>query len=165
MWFVKAPSGRFFSAIERSQVATLFNAILPGDGDGPKASDADAAEYLDRLLAMDDATYYELTGWRIMYRSGLAALDAAATSIFKGRAIVDLVDDEVTDLLTRLQRASLPDFPTEFDESRFFAVIRGHCIEGCFADPAWGGNKACVIWRWYGYPQKPQSYQRGSAGR
>jgi gluconate 2-dehydrogenase gamma chain len=34
-----------------------------------------------------------------------------------------------------------------------FTTLRRHCIQGCFADPRWGGNKNKVMWRGIGYLQ------------
>jgi hypothetical protein len=58
-------------------------------------------------------------------------------------------------LLKDLAAAKLPNAPAGFNQAQFFATLRSHCIEGCFADPRWGGNRENVIWQWYGYPSGP----------
>lgn len=40
------------------------------------------------------------------------------------------------------------------------ALLRDHCIEGCFADPRWGGNRDGVMWRWFGYVTPAQPFHR-----
>jgi hypothetical protein len=37
------------------------------------------------------------------------------------------------------------------DQRQLFALLRDHCIQGCFADPRWGGNRDAAMWRWFGY--------------
>lgn len=38
----------------------------------------------------------------------------------------------------------------------FFRTLLRHCLQGCFADPRWGGNKDKIIWRAMGYLQPPE---------
>jgi gluconate 2-dehydrogenase gamma chain len=151
MWLYRPPESRFFGSEERAQVEALFEGILPATDDAPGATDVAAAEYLDRLLAMDESTYYEITGWKKLYKQALPALDAAAKAGFGGKALVDLSADERKTLLTQLSQGALAGIPAEIDQKKLFATIRAHCIEGCFADPRWGGNKERLMWRWYGY--------------
>ena len=37
------------------------------------------------------------------------------------------------------------------DNPAFFDLLRAHCIEGCFCDPRWGGNRDGIMWRWFDY--------------
>lgn len=160
MWELIPPTDRFLNAEERKQVTALFDAILPGDDDMPGATDADAAEYIDRLLAMDESYYYEIRGWKKKYREGLPALNSASRAMFGGRDAAQLSRDEVTKLLEALSKASLQGVPAGFDQKGFFALLRSHCIEACFADPRWGGNRDSIFWRWYGYLEIPRSFKR-----
>ncbi len=110
---------------------------------------------------MPASTYYEIEGWKTIYKAGLSALDAVATAQF-GKPLVGLTPAQATALMAALQAGTLQGFapPTPVDQKAFFAAMRNHCIEGCFADPRWGGNKDNVMWRWYGYLQPAQNFRR-----
>ena len=165
MWLFRPPDGRFFGPEQRRQVEALFEVILPGSDSSPGATDADAAEFLDRPLAMDDGTYYEIGDWRKLYTESLPKLDAAAAGVY-GRPILELDLSELTALMASLSKGELAQFGEAKDQRSFFTAVRNHCIEGCFADPRWGGNKGGVMWRWYGYlePAKPYSRATSPAG-
>jgi gluconate 2-dehydrogenase gamma chain len=154
---------RFFDAPRKAQVAALFEAILPGGDDSPGASDADAAEYLSALLALGDDVYYEIPQWRALYEEALPALDAASASLHD-RGVAELSLSERTELLRRLASGSLEGMPASVDQRRLFATLRGHCIEGCFADPRWRGNRDAVMWRWFGYLTPARAFTRDGDG-
>lgn len=164
MWDLKVSSERFFGGEERRQVEALFEAIIPGDETSPGAADADAAEYLDRFLALDESYYYEIPGWKKLYRDGLPALDAACAKINGGKSLIQLSPDELIGILDRLSKGQLAEMPSGFDQRLFFSTLRGHCIEACFADPRWGGNRDAVIWRWYGYLNETTDFERQPSG-
>jgi hypothetical protein len=159
MWILKESDARFFDAEQRAQVEALMEGILPGTEDSPGATDVGAAEYLDRLLAMDDATYYEIPGWRQLYKDGLPALEAAAQTLH-GKPLTELSADERRDLLGQLSKGGLGGFPPGVDQAKLFAAIRGHTIEGCFADPRWGGNRDGAMWHWFGYIDEARVFRR-----
>jgi len=162
MWTLHAPTGRFFSEEERRQAEAAFAAIVPGTPTAPGATDANAVEFLDRLLAMDESTYYEIPRWRETYRAALPALAASAVRLH-GATLADLPLEQRTDVIARLQRGELEGMPAEIRQTDFFALLRGHCIEGCFADPRWGGNPERVMWRWFGYLQPARPFKRRDA--
>jgi hypothetical protein len=165
MWQLRQTGAHFFSGDQRAAVETLFEAILPGGATNPGARDVGSAEYLDQLLARDDSTYYELRDWRPLYTAGLAMLNAAAITMFGGRTVGVLNPDETTSLLAGLSKGTLLGFPSATWQTGFFAVIRSQCIEGCFADQRWGGNRANVMWQWYGYPTGPAvDFDRANPG-
>jgi hypothetical protein len=149
---------RFLGAGEKDAVAALFEAILPGDEHSPGARDADAAEYVSVLLAQDAAVYYEIPAWQALYRAALPALAAAA-----GRPLAELSVGEATARLSSLAAGTLAGLPPELDQRKLFATLRAHCIEGCFADPRWGGNRDAVVWRWFGYLSPPEDFPRQEA--
>jgi gluconate 2-dehydrogenase gamma chain len=161
VWRLDTPETRFFTAEERAQVEALFDAIFPGGEDAPSASDAKAAEYLDRFLAMDPGSYYEIAGWRALYREALPALAGAAQSAYD-ESLQDLDPEQVTELMRELAAGTLSPFPADVDQRALFATIRNHTIEGCFADPRWGGNRDRLIWRWYGYLQPAELLERAA---
>jgi gluconate 2-dehydrogenase gamma chain len=153
-WDYTPPKEPFFSLDQKKIVEALFDAILPGGSDNPGAKDAGAADYLDRLLAMDESTYYEINTWRPLYLSGLVMLAGAANARHEP-PIDQMSRAQVTALLKDLSGGALSGFPSADWQKTFFGVLRSHCIEGCFADARWGGNRKNVIWDWYGYPTGP----------
>jgi len=160
MWELVKPDTHFFTADQRKQVEALFEAILPGSDTNPGATDANAVEYLDTLLTMDHETYYAIPQMRQMYPVGLIVLEDAARRMFAGRGIVALTLDERTQLLEQLAAGKIEG--TSFaakDQIAFFSDLRTRCIEGCFGDARWGGNKDNVMWRWYGWTIPPEEFK------
>jgi gluconate 2-dehydrogenase gamma chain len=107
--------------------------MIPTDASGPGATEAHAAEYIDRGLG----------GWlapsREAYSAGLAAIDEAARAR-GGQRFVDLAPAQQDAVLTALE------------QTPFFALVRAHTIQGTFCDPAYGGNANFVGWDLIGYP-------------
>ena len=164
MWNFVKPDTHFFTADQRKQVEALFEAILPGSETNPGATDANAAEYLDTLLTMDEETLYLIPQLRSLYPVGLLATEDAARRAFNGRGIVELTLDERTLLLQKLAAGKLEG--TSFsakDQTRFFTDLRTRCIEGCFGDARWGGNKDNVMWRWFGWTVPAEDFKRAAA--
>ncbi|MCX4967443.1 gluconate 2-dehydrogenase subunit 3 family protein [Streptomyces sp. NBC_00654] len=161
MWILRPPDTSGFDTDQRQTVEVLFDAILPGGARRPGAADADAAEYVDRLLAMGPGTHPEIPAWRLAYPVLLAALDTAARQAHAGRGVTALDRAEATVLLRDLAAGTLPDWPADaLAQPAAFALLRAHCIEGCFGDPRWGGNHEAVIWRWYGYLTPAEPFTR-----
>lgn len=164
MWNFVKPDTHFFTAEQRRQVEALFETILPGTETNPGATDANAAEYLDSLLTMDEETFYVIPQLRTLYPVGLLATEDAARRAFGGRGIADLTLEERTLLLQKLSEGKLEG--TSFsakDQQRFFTDLRTRCIEGCFGDARWGGNKDNVMWQWFGWTVPAQDFQRPPA--
>lgn len=166
-----APQAVFFWPEQRKQLEVLFDAILPGTADSPGATDAGAAELVDRLLGAEPPTYYEVPAWRTLYVDGLAALDAACRARNKV-PLASATPAHATELVADLAAGAIEGMPAGpagtagtagVDQHQLFGVLRAHCIEGCFADPRWGGNRNSVMWRWYGYLGPSQPFRRGGA--
>lgn len=151
--------GRFFDDGQRRAVEALFEGILPGRPGSPGARDANAAEYLDTLLARPEV-YFEIARWRDLYRKALPLLDGAAAERFGGRKVAALSSSEMKELLEALASGSLEKMPADIDQRRLLATIRNHCIEGCFADPRWCGNRGGVMWEWLGCLAAPEEFNR-----
>lgn len=149
------PAGGHLTPAQKQQVAVLFEAILPGTDDAPGATRAGAADFLDVLLSADGEVFYEVPAWRRTYGSALPALDAVAGERF-GHPLAELTPDEARDLLTDLAAGELAGMPDDIDQRRLFTTLRNHCIEGCFSDPRWGGNRDQAVWRWLGYGRPPE---------
>lgn len=153
-WEYKEPQRRFFDSSQRKQVEILLEAILPGSDTNPGATDAGAVEYVDRLLAMDPLTYYDIPKWKSQYLASLPILASVASQRF-GKPLEQVSAAEATALLTDLSAGKLLNGGVQSSQTDFFNTLRAHAIEGCFADRLWGGNRDNVIWEWYGYPTGP----------
>jgi len=153
MWEMETPKTGFFTPDEKAQVTALFRQLVPSDPVRgiPGAHEAGAVDFLDRLLAMSQKTYVEIPDWQTMYRTLLPLAEAACRDRY-GKGITELGDRETLEFLQHLQ-AGLLSSPTPADQKKLFNALHRHCIQGCFADPRWGGNKDRVAWRWFGYLQ------------
>ena len=157
------PHVLFFWPEQRKQLEVLFDAILPGTEDSPGATDSGAAELVDWLLGAEPPSYYEVPAWRRLYVAGLAALDAVCRARYRV-PLTDATAMHATELVADLAAGTIegiPPGPGGIDQHQLFSVLRGHCIEGCFADPRWGGNRNSLMWRWYGYLGPAQTFRRG----
>jgi gluconate 2-dehydrogenase gamma chain len=153
MWEYERPDRGFFTLTQKRQVEVLFDGILPPGRSNPGARDCAAADYLDYLLA-DPLVYYEIAQWQAQYTAALDWLNAMAQHQF-ARELAELLPQQCSALLCDLAAAKLPNSPESFNQAQFFGILRSHCIEGCFADQRWGGNRENVMWQWYGYPTGP----------
>lgn len=163
MRLLNSPQPGFLNEEQRAQAAALFDALLPGSSDAPGATDAGAVDYLDSLLTREPASYYEIQGWRDLYTQALTALDEAARQANGRGGLAALGREEVTALLGQLQRGEAEGLPDGLDQKRVFTTMRNHCIEGCFSDPRWRGNRDAVMWRWLGSRGPAEEYQRGQS--
>lgn len=143
---------RFLTSQELLQVAALFDAIIPPDPatGNPGARAVGAADFLQRVLAIDESRVHDVPRWRATYRQGLAALDGIARARDFG-PLADLSIEQATTLLTELAGNKLVGLPPTIDQKAWFGLMRDHCIQGCFADPKWGGNRGGAMWKWFGY--------------
>jgi len=127
-----APAG-VLNAAQAATLAATCARIIPTDANGPGATEARAADYIDRALG----------GWlapsREAYEAGLTAIDDAARAR-GGRRFVELQPAEQDAVLATLE------------QTPFFALVRTHTIQGTFCDPAYGGNANFVGWDLIGYP-------------
>jgi hypothetical protein len=149
------PPGGYLDPEAKQQVAVLFEAILPGTATAPGATDAGAADFLDVLLSADPDQFYEVPAWRRTYGTALPALDRVARERY-GHPLGELRAEHARELVAGLAAGDLAGLPAGVDARRLFATLRGHCIEGCFADPRWGGNRGEAVWRWLGYGRPPE---------
>jgi gluconate 2-dehydrogenase gamma chain len=121
------------TAAELATLTAVCARIIPTDENGPGATEARAAQYIDRALG----------GWlapaRDAYTAGLAVIEDAATTR-SGRRFVELPAGDQDAVLTAIQ------------QTPFFALVRTHTIQGTFCDPAYGGNANFAGWDLIGYP-------------
>ena len=128
---------------ESATLEAIVARLIPTDENGPGATEARAARYIDR--ALDGA----LASRHQDYVAGLAAVEAYA-QISQGAAFVRLSDGDQDAVLGDMEK----DVATGFDSSssEFFALLRAHTIQGTFCDPYYGGNADFVGWDLIGYP-------------
>ncbi len=137
-----AEGGLFFDPHERETIEAAVARIVPTDQD-PGAKEAGAANYIDQQLAV---SYHDS---QQLYRDGLKRLDAESRKQF-GADFVDLSPDQQDTILEDAEK----------NNAAFFGALRQHTMEGCFADPEYGGNKDHIMWKMVGFPGKklPEGY-------
>jgi gluconate 2-dehydrogenase gamma chain len=131
------------SAAEGETLEAIVARLIPSDDNGPGASEARAAHYIDRALGG------ALASSRDAYRSGLAALDRYAQAT-KSAPFARLSPGEQDDVLSELEANVATGFTP--DAATFFNLLRAHTIQGTFCDPYYGGNSSFVGWDLLGYP-------------
>jgi gluconate 2-dehydrogenase gamma chain len=131
------------TATEADALEAVCARLIPTDADGPGATEARAAHYIDRALGG------ALKSSRQAYASGLAALDAYAGSSHGARfaALTPADQDRVLQDLASGAATGFSDGAVAF-----FTLVRTHTIEGTFCDPYYGGNADFVGWDLIGYP-------------
>ena len=103
--------------------------LIPGDANGPGATEARAAHYIDRALGG------ALASSREAYAAGLAALDAYARSS-RGVPFAQLPVADQDLVLTDVEAGVATGFGSS--STTFFELVRSHTIQGTFCDP-WAG--------------------------
>ena len=131
------------TAAEAEILEAVTARIIPTDANGPGATEARAARYIDLALGGF------LTPSREAYRTGLAALDALARST-KGAPFPKLSAPDQDEVLKRVEKDDVPGFIPS--ATAFFGLMREHTIQGTFCDPYYGGNANFVGWDLIGYP-------------
>ncbi len=128
---------------EADTLQAVVARIIPTDENGPGATEARAAYYIDRALGG------ALASSRPAYAAGLAATDAYARAS-KGAAFATLAPADQDRILGEMEEDVATGF--EPDSRSFFNLVRGHTIQGTFCDPYYGGNADFVGWDLIGYP-------------
>jgi gluconate 2-dehydrogenase gamma chain len=129
------------TAAEADALEAVCARLIPTDANGPGAAEARAAHYIDRALGG------ALKSSRQAYASGLAALDAYASSS-RGARFAALAPADQDRVLQDVAAGAAPGLPN----GTFFNLVRAHTIEGTFCDPYYGGNAGFVGWDLIGYP-------------
>jgi gluconate 2-dehydrogenase alpha chain len=140
----QTPALLVLTPYEARTAAAVFERLFPADENGPGATGIGVLTYLDRALA---GAYRDKAD---AYRLGLAALDLAARQRYD-TPFAACVADQQDNLLSDLERGALPNFRVP-PQREFFALLRAHLQEGLFADPAHGGNRDKLGWRFLGHP-------------
>ncbi len=131
------------TATEADLLEAIVARLIPTDANGPGATEARAAHYIDRALggALASSRRRYTPAWRrsIATRDRRAA--RRSPSCRRPTRIRCLIDVE-TGAATGFTGSSAP----------FFALVLNHTHQGTFGDPYYGGNANFVGWDLIGYP-------------
>jgi gluconate 2-dehydrogenase gamma chain len=135
------------TAAEADLLDAVVARLIPSDGNGPGAREAQAVRYIDRALAG------ALSDSREAYRAGLAALDRYARSS-RGVAFTSLPPTDQDSVLIDVETGAATGAGAGFvgNSAAFFALVRSHTWQGTFGDPFYGGNANFAGWDLIGYP-------------
>jgi gluconate 2-dehydrogenase gamma chain len=131
------------TAAEADALEAIVARLIPTDGNGPGATEARAAHYIDRALVGP------LRSSRSAYASGLAALDDYAQSA-KGAPFAKLSAKDQDAVISEMEKNVATGFAP--NSAAFFNLVLSHTIQGTFCDPYYGGNANFVGWDMIGYP-------------
>jgi gluconate 2-dehydrogenase gamma chain len=136
--------GAFLNDEDAATVMAFAERLMPGAPGMPGARDADVLNYIDLALA---GAYADLQDF---YRRGLAQLDAYCRETRQAPfARLDAAGQDA--VITALEAGKATGFTWPTAQA-FFNTLRTHTMEGMFADPVYGGNKAFAGWRLVGFP-------------
>jgi gluconate 2-dehydrogenase gamma chain len=128
---------------EGTTLEAIVARLIPTDANGPGATEARAARYIDRALGGF------LASSRETYRVGLAAIESYATKL-KGAPFTRLSAENQDAVLSDFERAATSGLAP--NGVLFFNLVLAHTIQGTFCDPFYGGNANFVGWDLVGYP-------------
>jgi gluconate 2-dehydrogenase gamma chain len=130
------------TAAEGATLEAIVARLIPTDANGPGATEARAARYIDRALGGF------LASVRPAYGIGLAAVESYARTA-KGAPFTQLSAANQDALLTDMESNAAKGFP---GSALFFNLVLAHTMQGTFCDPFYGGNANFVGWDLIGYP-------------
>ncbi|HZO98186.1 MAG TPA: gluconate 2-dehydrogenase subunit 3 family protein [Gaiellaceae bacterium] len=170
------PTLRFLTEWEFDYVTAMAETIWPTDDLGPGASVAGVGYYIDGQLAGSWGQGHRLYlngpffqpadsghGWQVpmtpadVYRAFLPGFDVYCKTTY-GDAYPQLPKDKQALALGDLQSGKAViqiGGSTAFTSASFFSMFRQNVIEGMLSDPAYGGNRDMVGWKWVGFPGDP----------
>src|SRR5258708_3026013 len=119
------------TAAEADALEAIVARLIPTDENGPGATEARAAHYIDRALAGP------LASSRAAYAVGLAAVNTYAQAT-KGAPFAELSSDGQDAVLREMEKNTATGFVP--NSLVFFEMVRAHTIQGTFCDPYYGGN-------------------------
>jgi gluconate 2-dehydrogenase gamma chain len=131
------------TAAEADILEAICARLIPSDENGPGATEARAAHYIDRALTGPLRTSREA------YAAGLAAIDVYAQGS-KGAPFIKLSPRDQDAVLTDMENNVATGFMP--NAAAFFNLVRTHTIQGTFCDPYYGGNANFIGWDLIGYP-------------
>jgi gluconate 2-dehydrogenase gamma chain len=166
----------FLTQWEFDYVTAMAETIWPTDDLGPGARVAGVGFYIDGQLAGSWGQGHRFYlngpfflpadtghGWQIpmtpgeVYRAFLPGFDVYCKTTY-GNPYPSLAAAQQTQALTDLQtgKASIQIAgSTAFTSADFYSMFRQNVLEGMLSDPAYGGNRGMVGWKWIGFPGDP----------
>lgn len=165
---------RFLTAPELTTVRAIAARFIPSDDDGPGATEADVATFIDRQLAgfFGRAQHWYMRGPfqeglatqgyqsehtpAQLYRNALAELEEYCQQTH-GDSFSNLTESQQDEVLTGIEEEEIT-FST-VSAKTFFDLVLENTIEGFFADPIYGGNRDMVGWRYVGFPGTRYDYR------
>src|SRR4051812_3032719 len=170
------PALKFLSKWEFELITAMAETIWPTDDLGPGARAAGVGYYIDGQLSGAWGQGHRMYlngpfftpadsghGWQIpmspsqVYRAFLPGFDQYVRATYgnvyqalpaatQAQAITDISSNKAVIPLAG---------STAFRAGDFFTMFRQNVLEGMLADPAYGGNRDMVGWKWIGYPGDP----------
>src|SRR3989442_14418392 len=131
------------TATEMQLLGAIVARLIPTDANGPGATEALAAHYIDHALGN------ALASSRSAYTAGLAALDRYARSS-RGAPFTQLSATDQDSVLIDVETGAASGFTGS--AAAFFAMVLSHTHQGTFGDPYYGGNANFVGWDLIAYP-------------
>jgi gluconate 2-dehydrogenase gamma chain len=131
------------TATESDTLEAIVARLIPTDANGPGATEARAARYIDRALAG------ALASSRPAYAAGLAAVEEYAQRT-KGASFIKLPPEQQDAVLTDMENNTATGFTP--NSAAFFDLLRNHTLQGMFCDPYYGGNANFAGWDLLSYP-------------
>jgi gluconate 2-dehydrogenase gamma chain len=166
----------FFIPSEFNTVDAIVARLIPADDLGPGAKEAGCATFIDRQLAGSFGTFQRFymqapfaNGTpqqgpqsanvpHIIYRTGLAALDAYCRATYAGKAFIALEAAQQDAVLQAMEKGEAK-FEGVVPSREFFAMLLQNTREGFFADPLYGGNRDMIGWKLIGFPGARYDYR------
>lgn len=164
----------YFSMTEWAFVRAACARLIPSEGDGPGATEAQVPVFIDKQMAGDfgkgsdwcmvgphDPGADPLLGFQsplppaTIYRQAIAVVDAWCKTE-KGQTFSELDAPAQDDAITALQTSKIPLKPELRD---FFTLLLQNTKEGYFADPMYGGNYKMAGWKHIGFPGARGAYR------
>jgi hypothetical protein len=155
--WLQEPEGSWLDATDLRRLDALFARILPEDAARgiPGAVRVRASRFVGLLLSRGEDVYREIPAWRELYASALVDLEAHAQSRWQA-PLVSLPGERIDEMLREMEAGTFAGLRPGLDPKVVFTALRRHCIQGCFADPRWGGNDGSSMWRAVGYVNPPE---------
>jgi gluconate 2-dehydrogenase gamma chain len=169
----------FLTQWEFDYVTAMAETIWPTDELGAGARVAGVGYYVDGQLAGSwgqghrmylDGPFFEPQssghGWQIpmtpadVYHAFLPGFDVYCKTHY-GNPYPSLPPATQAQAMTDLASGTADiqiGGSTAFGVRDFFSMFRQNVLEGMLADPAYGGNRNMVGWKWIGFPGVPTAY-------
>jgi gluconate 2-dehydrogenase gamma chain len=159
---------------EHAFVAAAADTLIPADSLSPSGSECGVATFIDRQLAgaygsgarlYRDGPFekakpefgYQLPlNPREFFRAGIAAANEWSRKTH-GKDFDRLAPADRQEALKAME-AGKAEF-AGFSSRAFFNALLEISMEGFFADPMYGGNRAMAGWKMVGYPGLPATYR------